>query len=108
MTDIDRRRQRVDAQVAYEEARENLAGRIFQLQEIGKRAGRIPSIIGAVPKTRLTRYTRKPRCSHYHQMNIKALTALSCANLRIPLSWHVRKSNRQRLWPARWDAMFDG
>ena len=48
MTDTERRRQRIDAQVAYEEAGAALAGLIFQLQTIGRRAGRIAALTGAI------------------------------------------------------------
>jgi hypothetical protein len=48
MTDTARRRQRIDAQVAYEEALATLAGLIFQLQVIGKRASHVAAVLGAV------------------------------------------------------------
>jgi hypothetical protein len=48
VTDIDLRRQRIDAQVAYEEATERLAGLIGKLKTIGQRSAHVASIIGAI------------------------------------------------------------
>jgi hypothetical protein len=49
MTDIDRRRQRVEAQLTYEDAVANIAGIIRQLDAIGKRAGLIASRTRGIP-----------------------------------------------------------
>lgn len=48
MPDVDRRRQRIDAQVAFEDATQTLASLIVQLMTIGKRASHIASVIGAI------------------------------------------------------------
>jgi hypothetical protein len=48
MTDDSRRRQRIDAQMAYEEATEFLAGLILKLKAISRRANRIATVTGAV------------------------------------------------------------
>ncbi len=51
MTDTDRRRQKVDAQVRYDEAGETVAGIIFQLNIIGQRAASIADRLRKVPIT---------------------------------------------------------
>jgi hypothetical protein len=51
MTDTDRRRQKVDAQVRYDEAAETVAGIIFQLNTIGQRAASIAARLRKVPIT---------------------------------------------------------
>jgi hypothetical protein len=48
ITDADRRRTRIDAQVAYEEAVERLATLVHQVKTIGRRATKIGEVIHAI------------------------------------------------------------